>query len=82
MGTQVAAAVLIAGDSSEPYGKVRCRLVEALPVWDFHGTADTEQKYQFGSAGMARFNALLSTCQPTGTLSAVTAAITQRAAPN
>ena len=55
MGTQVTAAVLIAGDSSEPYGKVGCRLVEALPVWDFHGTADAEQKYAFDSAGMAQF---------------------------
>ena len=54
-GEQVAAAVLIAGDSSEPYGKVGCSIVNAVPVWDFHGTADTEQSYTADSAGMAQF---------------------------
>jgi len=56
-GAQVAAAVLIAGDASEPYGKVGCSLVNAVPVWDFHGTADTEQPYQYDSGGMAQFQA-------------------------
>jgi predicted peptidase len=54
-GTQLAAAVLIAGDASEPYGKAGCSIVNAVPVWDFHGTADTEQKYEFDSGGMAQF---------------------------
>ena len=54
-GTQVAAAVLIAGDASEPYGKAGCSIVNAVPIWDFHGTADTEQKYEFDSGGMAQF---------------------------
>ena len=56
-GSQVAAAALIAGDSSEPYGKAGCSIVDAVPVWDFHGTADTEQSYANDSAGMAQFQA-------------------------
>ena len=54
-GAQVAAAVLIAGDASEPYGKAGCAIVNEVPVWDFHGTADTEQSYPNDSAGMANF---------------------------
>jgi predicted peptidase len=54
-GTQVAAAALIAGDASEPYGNVGCPLVNAVAVWDFHGTTDTEQPYEPDSQGMSGF---------------------------
>lgn len=56
-GSQVAAAALMAGDASEPYGNVGCSLVNAVAIWDFHGTSDSEQPYDADSSGMANFQA-------------------------
>jgi predicted peptidase len=54
-GEQVAAAVLIAGDSSVAYQGGGCSVVNQVALWAFHGTADSEVPYSDDSAGMANF---------------------------
>ena len=56
-GEQVAAAVLIAGDSSVAYAAGGCSVVNQVPLWTFHGSTDTEVSYADDSAGMAKFAA-------------------------
>jgi hypothetical protein len=56
-GEQVAAAVLIAGDSSVAYAAGGCSVVEQVPLWTFHGDADSEVPYADDKAGMTSFAA-------------------------
>jgi predicted peptidase len=54
-GEQVAAAVLIAGDSSVAYAAGGCSVVAQVPLWTFHGDADSEVPYADDKAGMTNF---------------------------
>ena len=54
-GEQVAAAVLIAGDSSVAYNAGGCSVVNQVALWDLHGDADSEVPYGDDAAGMANF---------------------------
>jgi predicted peptidase len=56
-GEQVVAASLIAGDSSVAYQAAGCSLVEQVPLWTFHGTADTDVPIAGDNSGMASFAA-------------------------
>jgi predicted peptidase len=56
-GEQVAAAVLIAADSSVAYQAGGCAVVNQVPLWTFHGTADSEVNISGDNSGMASFAA-------------------------
>jgi predicted peptidase len=56
-GEQVAAAVLIAGDSSVAYNAGGCSVVNQVALWTFHGENDYEVPFPDDSAGMANFKA-------------------------
>jgi predicted esterase len=56
-GEQVVAATLIAGNSNIAYQAAGCSLVAQVPLWTFHGTADTEQPIVNDDMGMASFAA-------------------------
>jgi poly(3-hydroxybutyrate) depolymerase len=54
-GEQVAAAALIAGDSSVAYAAGGCSVVQQVALWTFHGDADSEVPYADDKAGMTSF---------------------------
>jgi predicted peptidase len=56
-GEQIAAAVLIAADSSVAYQAGGCDVVNQVPLWTFHGTADSEVNIAGDNSGMASFQA-------------------------
>jgi predicted peptidase len=56
-GEQVAASVLIAGDSSVAYDTGGCSVVSEVALWTFHGENDYEVPYPDDTAGMNNFKA-------------------------
>lgn len=56
-GEQVAAAVLIAGDSSVAFNAGGCSVVNQVPLWTFQGENDNEVSFADDSAGMNKFKA-------------------------
>jgi poly(3-hydroxybutyrate) depolymerase len=56
-GEQVAAAVLIAGDSSVAFTTGGCSVVNQVALWTFHGENDSEVPFADDTAGMNNFKA-------------------------
>lgn len=56
-GEQVAAAVLIAGDSRVAYDAGGCDVVKQVPLWTFHGENDNEVPFADDTVGMNNFKA-------------------------
>lgn len=56
-GEQITAAVLIAADSSVAYQAGGCAVVQQVPLWTFHGTADSEVAIAGDDSGMGSFKA-------------------------
>ena len=56
-GEQVAASVLIAGDSSVAYNAGGCSVVNQVALWTFHGENDYEVPFPDDTAGMNNFKA-------------------------